>query len=196
MLLFGISWGSEWDNIVGFIALIVYHTFFLSCYSSTPGKMLFGLRVISEKTNDKLSFGRAFGCSLSYLVSSFIFGLGYLNIAFDKKKHKDWHDSLAGTVVLQKEYNKTAAVIIAIIAIIVYLILVIYGSTVGDEFSPYPIRSGTREIQNQLLLNPELFSEADKLQPSGRKSSLDYPRTPRGEESVSNFSDLDFDVNS
>jgi len=156
--------------------------------------MLFGLRVINEKTDEKLSLGRALGRSLSYFVSSILFGLGFLKIAFDKEKHKGWHDSLAGTVVLQKEYNKTAAVIIAIIAIVIYLILVIYGSTVGDEFSPYPIRSGTREIQNQLSLNPELFSEADKLQPSGRKSSLEYPRTPRGGESVSNFSDLDFDV--
>jgi len=194
VVLFGIYWSQDWDSIVGFLALIIYHTFFLSLYSSTPGKMLFGLRVINEKTGNKLSFGRAFGRSLSYFVSSLILGIGYLKIAFDKEKHKGWHDSLAGTVVLQKEYNKTAAVIIAIIAIVVYLTVVIYGYAVEDEFSPYPIRSGTREIQNQLSLNPELFSEADKLQPSGRKSSLDYPQMPRGEESVSNFSDLDFDV--
>jgi len=194
VVLLGIYWGEEWDNIVGFITLVIYHTFFLSFYSSTPGKMLFGLRVINEKTGNKLSFGRALGRSLSYFVSSILFGLGFLKIAFDKEKHKGWHDSLVGTVVLQKKYNKTAAIIIAIICIVIYLIAVIYGYTVEDEFSPYPIRSGTREIQNQLSLNPELFSEADRLQSSGRKSSLEYPRTTRGGESVSNFSDLDFDV--
>ena len=108
-LIFGISWGSNWDNIVSFIALIIYHTFFLSFYSSTPGKMLFGLRVVNEKTNDKLSPGRAFGRSFSYFMSSILFGIGFLKIAFDKKKHKGWHDGLAGTVVLQKEYNKKRA---------------------------------------------------------------------------------------
>lgn len=194
VLIFGISWEPEWDNIVSFAGLIIYHTFFLSFYSSTPGKMLFGLKVVSEKTDKKLNFGRALGRSVSYLLSSFLFGLGYLMIAFDKKRHKGWHDSLAGTVVLQKEYNKKRAVIIAIIAVVVYLIFVSYGYSTEEEFSPYPIRSGTREIQNQLSLNPELFNEAYNLQPSGKRSSLDYTQTPQSRGSVSDFSGLDFDV--
>lgn len=194
VFLFGVYWGPELDNIIGFVALVAYHTFFLSFYSSTPGKMLFGLRVVNEKTGEKLNFGKALGRSLSYFVSSIAFGFGYLKIALDKEKHKGWHDSLAGTVVLQKEYNKTAAVIIAIIAIVVYLVVVIYGYTTEDEFSPYPIRSGTREIQNQLSLNPELFSESGRLQPSSGKSALNYPRTPREKESASDFSELSFDL--
>jgi len=194
VFLFGIYWGPEWDNVVGLIALITYHTFFLSFYSSTPGKMLFGLRIVNEKTGNRLSFGRSLGRSLSYFISSILFGLGFLKIALDKEKCKGWHDSLAGTIVLQKEYNKTTAVIIAIISIIIYLIVIIYGYTIEDEFSPYPIRSGTREIQNQLSLNPELFNETERLQPSGKKSSLDYPRISREEESDNDFSDLSFDV--
>lgn len=194
MVLFGIYWGQDWDSVVNFFALIIYHTFFLSLYSSTPGKMLYGLRVINEKTGNKLSFGRALKRSLSYFISSIFFGFGFLKIAFDKKKHKGWHDSLASTVVLQKKYNKRTAIIITIVAIVIYLVVAIYGYAVEDELLPYPIRSGTREIKNQLSLNPEFFSETDKLEPSSRKSSLDYLRVPRDGESVSDFSNLDFNI--
>lgn len=80
---------------------MAYFTYFHGSNGRTPGKMLMGLQVISID-GKPISFGIAFLRSVGYLVSSIVFCLGYIWIAFDKKK-QGWHDKIAGTVVIVRE---------------------------------------------------------------------------------------------
>ncbi len=188
------AWGDDWDTIVGFFGLVVYSTFFLKLYGATPGKMLFGLKVVDEKTKGDLSFRKSFGRSLSYFISSIALGFGFWKIAFDKERHRGWHDHLAGTIVLRRDYKKQRAIILTVFAIIFYFGLIIYGYSSEEEFNPYPIRTGTREIQNELSLNPELFNKTPNLQPAGRKTGEIYSDRSSGTNNSNNLENLDFDV--
>ncbi|WP_432481069.1 RDD family protein [Moraxella sp. ZY200743] len=69
---------------------------------ATPGKMLLGLQVLDERTGNLLTLKQAFIRYLGYIVSSVVFGLGYIWAGFDKKK-QSWHDKLAKTVVVRKQ---------------------------------------------------------------------------------------------
>ena len=84
-----------------------YFTYFHGSTGRTPGKMLLGLQVVSAD-GTPVSFGTAFLRSVGYLVSSLVFCLGYIWIAFDKKK-QGWHDKIAGTVVIIREPQERAA---------------------------------------------------------------------------------------
>jgi S1-C subfamily serine protease/uncharacterized RDD family membrane protein YckC len=188
------TWSEDWDTGIAFLGLVIYSTFFLKVYGATPGKMLYGLKVVDEKTDGELNFGKSLGRSLSYFISSIALGFGFLKIAFDKEKHKGWHDRLAGTIVLQREYKKPRAIILTLIAVIFYLWLIIYGYSSNEVIDPYPIRSGTREIKNELSLNPELFNQASDLQPAGRKTGESYSQRFSNATNSNDLAYLDFDL--
>ncbi|MGP8154325.1 MAG: RDD family protein [Smithella sp.] len=87
---------------------LAYYTYFHGATGRTPGKMLLGLQVVSND-GAHISFGIAFLRAVGYFVSN-IFYLGFIWVAFDKKK-QGWHDRIAGTVVIIKEReNKTAGI--------------------------------------------------------------------------------------
>jgi uncharacterized RDD family membrane protein YckC len=67
--------------------------------SATPGKMLLRLRIVDAATLGRPTTGQWVIRFFAYLVSMIPFFLGFLWIAFDKKK-QGWHDKLARTVVL------------------------------------------------------------------------------------------------
>jgi uncharacterized RDD family membrane protein YckC len=68
---------------------------------ATPGKMLVSARIVDAATLGAPSTGKLIGRYFAYIVSS-IFMLGFIWIAFDKRK-QGWHDKLAGTVVIEEE---------------------------------------------------------------------------------------------
>jgi len=68
--------------------------------------MVFGLKVIRE-TGEPLTFGTAFLRWIGYFVSSLPLNLGFIWIAFDRKK-QGFHDKLAGTVVILDEKREDA----------------------------------------------------------------------------------------
>jgi len=86
---------------------IAYFTYFHGTTGRTPGKMLFGLQVISTE-GAPISFGIAFLRAVGYLVSGALFNLGFIWIAFDKRK-QGWHDKIAGTVVIIREPQNAIA---------------------------------------------------------------------------------------
>jgi uncharacterized RDD family membrane protein YckC len=87
---------------------IAYFTYFHGTTGRTPGKMLFGLQVVSTE-GAPISFGIAFLRAVGYFVSG-IFYLGFIWIAFDKRK-QGWHDKIAGTVVIIRDpQNGTAGI--------------------------------------------------------------------------------------
>ncbi|KPJ56319.1 MAG: hypothetical protein AMJ42_05465 [Deltaproteobacteria bacterium DG_8] len=82
-----------------FVITIVYYTYFHGSTGQTIGKMACRLKVI--KVDGKpLGYGKAFLRWIGYIISSFIFNLGYLWAAWDKNKQA-WHDKIAGTYVIR-----------------------------------------------------------------------------------------------
>jgi uncharacterized RDD family membrane protein YckC len=77
---------------------MVYFTWFHGSVGQTPGKMLLGLRVV-QATGEPMTFGLAFLRWTGYLISKLAVYLGFIWIAFDRRK-QGWHDKIAGTVVV------------------------------------------------------------------------------------------------
>jgi uncharacterized RDD family membrane protein YckC len=77
---------------------MVYFTWFHGSVGQTPGKMLLGLRVV-QVTGEPMTFGLAFLRWTGYLISKLAVYLGFIWIAFDRRK-QGWHDKIAGTVVV------------------------------------------------------------------------------------------------
>jgi uncharacterized RDD family membrane protein YckC len=67
--------------------------------NSTPGKMLFKSVIVDAKTLSAPSTSQHIIRYLAYFISLLPLGLGFIWIAFDKRK-QGWHDKLAGTVVI------------------------------------------------------------------------------------------------
>ena len=67
--------------------------------NSTPGKMLFKSIIVDANTLSAPSTTQNIIRYLGYFISFLPLGLGFLWIAFDKRK-QSWHDKLAGTVVI------------------------------------------------------------------------------------------------
>jgi uncharacterized RDD family membrane protein YckC len=67
---------------------------------ATPGKMIFGARIVDAATAQPPTTGQLIGRYLAYYVSLIPLCIGFLWIAFDARK-QGWHDKLAGTVVVR-----------------------------------------------------------------------------------------------
>ncbi len=67
---------------------------------ATPGKMAISAKIVDAGTGEKPSTGQFIGRYFAYIPSALIFCLGFIWIAFDKRK-QGWHDKLAGTVVVR-----------------------------------------------------------------------------------------------
>lgn len=68
--------------------------------SATPGKAALATRIVDVATGRKPSLLKLVVRGLGYLLSAFPLGLGFLWIAWDRRK-QGWHDKLAGTVVVR-----------------------------------------------------------------------------------------------
>lgn len=94
------------STILPLIALI----FFWRFMAATPGKMIFSSRIVDARTGKQMSTGQSILRALAYLVSTLPLCIGFLWIAFDKRKQA-WHDKLARTVVVRPAKKSTGSVI-------------------------------------------------------------------------------------
>lgn len=78
------------------VAIILFWRF----RGATPGKMLVRARIVTAEGLTQPSTGRLIGRFFAYFVSIFPACLGFLWIAFDRRK-QGWHDKIAGTVVVR-----------------------------------------------------------------------------------------------
>ena len=85
-------------TVTTFITAMAYFTWFHGTGGQTPGKMLMRLRVI-QVTGAEMTLGIAFLRWAGSLISSLVLCLGFLWIAFDRKK-QGWHDKIAATLVV------------------------------------------------------------------------------------------------
>ena len=88
-------------GLLRFATTIVYKTWFVGRFGATPGKMIFGLRVVGTD-GQPLTFSRALGRSLGYILSAIPFCLGFIWAGFTSGK-RSWHDVLVDTMVIREQ---------------------------------------------------------------------------------------------
>jgi uncharacterized RDD family membrane protein YckC len=69
---------------------------------ATPGKLAVAVRIVDARTGQPVGTGRLALRLLCYLLSALPLYLGFLWIAFDRRK-QGWHDKIARTVVIQSD---------------------------------------------------------------------------------------------
>ena len=85
--------------------LALFAVYILPCwlrYKSTPGKMLAGIEIRDEFTNELMTTRQMIKRFFGYVVSGVPLTMGFVWMLFTKKK-QCWHDNIAGTVVVNKE---------------------------------------------------------------------------------------------
>lgn len=88
------------NNLANMVISVVAILWLWHKFGATPGKMLFKARILDEKTLKPPKFGRLVLRYAGYVPSSLALGLGFLWVAWDRKK-RGWHDLMAGTVVVR-----------------------------------------------------------------------------------------------
>jgi len=79
----------------------LYFTLFAGSSGQTPGKRLFGLKIIRD-TGEEMTYGRACLRSLGWILSLLLFSVGFLMIAFTRQR-QGLHDLLARTYVIRTQ---------------------------------------------------------------------------------------------
>jgi uncharacterized RDD family membrane protein YckC len=78
-----------------------YETFFLGKMGATPGKMVLGLKVV-RPDGSPVGYGRAAGRYFATILSTIIFGIGYIIAGFDYR-NRALHDMICDTRVISVE---------------------------------------------------------------------------------------------
>lgn len=107
--ILGLPYGAEAGPLAFVVSLSVGWIYFASFESSskqaTPGKMALGIKV-ADLDGARIGFGRASGRHLSKLVSTLIMFIGFLMVAFTKRK-QGLHDIMAGCLVINKDARQS-----------------------------------------------------------------------------------------
>jgi uncharacterized RDD family membrane protein YckC len=90
-----------WDTLLLLLVGVAVVGFWRYC-GATPGKLAAGVKVVDARTGARPNTGRLVLRFLCYFVSALPLYLGFLWIAFDRRK-QGWHDKIAGTVVINSE---------------------------------------------------------------------------------------------
>ena len=90
------------DAVIQVVMPAVFAVLFWKFRGATPGKMLFGARIVDAQTLGAPSTGQLIGRYFAYILSILPLMLGFLWIAFDRRK-QGFHDKLARTVVILDE---------------------------------------------------------------------------------------------
>ena len=91
----------SWDLLAPLAIAAAVIGFWRYC-GATPGKIALGVRVVDAATGQQPSLLRLVLRFAAYFVSAFPLYLGFLWIAFDRRK-QGWHDKIARTIVINSE---------------------------------------------------------------------------------------------
>lgn len=86
--------------VIGLVWSVIYDSFFLLRFGATPGKLIFGLRVV-QADGSPLGFTRIVARCLAKALVGLTLGIGYLVAAFDEHK-RGLHDFICNTRVIKK----------------------------------------------------------------------------------------------
>lgn len=98
-LLGSLPYGDDIQFVTLYVLPLIASIGFWRYRSATPGKAVLSTRIVDVNTGGKPPFLKLVVRSLGYLLSMLPLGLGFLWIAWDRRK-QGWHDKLAGTVVI------------------------------------------------------------------------------------------------
>jgi len=101
---------------ISYVCFVIYNTLSLTIWSTTFGKMLYGLSV-KLINNEKLTYVIALKRSLLQPLSTLFFGIGYINMR-KNPYNQAWHDKLSGTIVVCHKRASIFAYIFTVIALI------------------------------------------------------------------------------
>jgi len=87
-----------WDAATGLV-IAVGTLLFWRYQGATPGKIAMAARIVDAQTGGSPRTARLVVRFFAYIVSALPLCLGFLWIAFDRRK-QGWHDKIAGTVVI------------------------------------------------------------------------------------------------
>lgn len=88
-------------NLLGIIVGWLYHAWLeSSTVQATPGKLALGI-MVTDLEGGRISFGRASVRFFGMFVSAFIFLIGFLMVAFTRRKQA-LHDIIAGCLVVNR----------------------------------------------------------------------------------------------
>ena len=87
-----------WDAATGLV-IAAGTLLFWRYEGATPGKIAIAAKIVDAETGKPPSTARLVVRLLAYIVSALPLCLGFLWIAFDRRK-QGWHDKIAGTVVI------------------------------------------------------------------------------------------------
>jgi uncharacterized RDD family membrane protein YckC len=91
-----------WELVFEISVLIVTIIFWEKWRGATPGKKLVHIKIVDSKTHNDINNTQAITRSLGYIISTLLFLVGFLMVAFRADK-RGLHDLLAGTVVIYDE---------------------------------------------------------------------------------------------
>jgi uncharacterized RDD family membrane protein YckC len=100
-LAYGVTIEGPAYFLISYVLPAVAVIAFWSTKHATPGKMLIGAKIVDAKTGEYPSLKQHVIRYLGYFLSTFALGLGFIWVAFDRRK-QGWHDKLAGTVVVRR----------------------------------------------------------------------------------------------
>ena len=98
------------DSLIMISALILSVIYYVGSWTKsgqTLGKTLVGVKIVNTD-GSPVSGGKAFLRYIGYIISGIVVSLGFLWIAFDRKR-QGWHDKIAGTYVIYSDSRFTAA---------------------------------------------------------------------------------------
>lgn len=86
--------------MANFSFAFIYNVGMNFVFAGTIGKRILGLQVLDVKTLERITFTQSCLRSFMQIISGLVICLGYIAVAFNKKK-QGWHDTVAGTVVVK-----------------------------------------------------------------------------------------------
>lgn len=89
------------DQLTQLAIFATYFLFFWHKFQTTPGKMLFRLKVVDEQTLLKPTFVQLFLRALGFVISLLMLGFGFIICIFNKEK-RCLHDYMARTKVIYR----------------------------------------------------------------------------------------------
>ena len=95
-------------DLINYLLPLVAILLFWQYRSATPGKIMMGIYIVDADTLQHPSFGRLLLRYLGYYVSMLPLFLGFIWVAFDRRK-QGFHDKIANTVVVKMASSPRAA---------------------------------------------------------------------------------------
>jgi uncharacterized RDD family membrane protein YckC len=95
------------ELLLNYVLPLALTVFFWVKFLGTPGKLLLSCHVVDAATGAPLRTGQAILRYFAYIVSTLPLCLGFLWIAWDKRK-QGFHDKIAKTVVIIEDAAQTS----------------------------------------------------------------------------------------